>query len=212
MTQNGIIFDIDGTLWDASEPVAAAWNEVLALQTDTAGLQVTPKQIQNLMGKTAAEIYRVLFPGLSEKRRSEIGELCSKHTNGYLQEHLGTLYPQVKETLRKLSRDFRLFVVSNCQADYLEILLDRCALRGFFTDAECYGRTLKSKGENIRLLLDRNNLEKAVYVGDTQLDFDSAKYAGIPFLHAAYGFGSIKEEVPAIQAFSELPVAVSKIF
>jgi phosphoglycolate phosphatase len=212
MTQNGIIFDIDGTLWDASESVAAAWNEVLAQQTDTAGLQIPPEQMRSLMGKTAAEIYRVLFPGLSEKRRSEIGELCSKHTNGYLQEHLGTLYPQVKETLRELSRDFRLFIVSNCQVNYLEILLDRCGLRSFFTDTECYGRTLKSKGENIQLLLDRNNLEKAVYVGDTQLDFDSAQYAGIPFLHAAYGFGSINEKVPAIQAFSELPAAVSKIF
>jgi phosphoglycolate phosphatase len=212
MTQNGIIFDIDGTLWDASESVAAAWNEVLAQQPDTAGLQIPTEQMRGLMGKTAAEIYRILFPNLSEERRLEIGELCCKHTDRYLQEHIGTLYPQVKETLRELSRDFRLFVVSNCQVNYLEILLDRCGLRGFFTDTECYGRTLKSKGENIRLLLDRNNLEKAVYVGDTQLDFDSAQYAGIPFLHAAYGFGTINKKVPAIQAFSELPAAVSKFF
>jgi phosphoglycolate phosphatase len=212
MTQNGIIFDIDGTLWDASEPVAAAWNEVLAQEPDTAGLQITTEQMRGLMGKNAAVICRILFPNLSEERRSEIGELCSKHTSGYLQEHIGTLYPQVPETLHTLNRDYRLFVVSNCLTNYLEIFLNRCNLRSFFTDTECYGRTLKSKGENIRLLLDRNNLEKAVYVGDTQLDFDSAQYAGIPFLHAAYGFGSISEKVPEIQAFSELPAAVSKIF
>lgn len=212
MTQNGILFDIDGTLWDASESVATAWNEVLAQEADTAGLRITAERMRAMMGKTSADICRILLPGLSEERRAEIGKLCCKNEKGYLKEHCGTLYPLVMETLSKLSREFRLFVVSNCQVDYLATFLKCCGLGGLFTDTECYGRTLKNKGENIRLLLGRNSLQKAVYVGDTQLDFDSAQYAGVPFLHAAYGFGTVKEKVPAIQAFSELPAAVSKIF
>jgi phosphoglycolate phosphatase len=212
MTQNGIIFDIDGTLWDASEPVTAAWNEVFARESDTAHLQITTKQMQAMLGKNAAEICGFFFPELSEERRFEISELCSKHESEYLREHVGTLYPHVKETLIELSRYYQLFVVSNCHENYLNTFVNRCGIRSFFADTECYGRTFKSKGENIRLLLDRNRLEKAVYVGDTQLDFDSAQYAGIPFLYAAYGFGSVKEKVPSIQAFSELPAAVSKIF
>ena len=212
MTQNGILFDIDGTLWDASESITASWNQVLARQADTGGLQITTERMQTMLGKTSADIFRILLPDLSEERRAEISKLCCNNEKVYLKEHSGILYPLETETLSKLSRDFQLFVVSNCQVSYMETFLEHCGLRSFFSDTECYGRTRKSKGENIRLLLGRHNLQKAVYIGDTQLDYDSAQYAGIPFVHAAYGFGSVKEQVPAVQAFCELPAAVSKIF
>lgn len=38
----------------------------------------------------------------------------------------------------------------------------------YFSDIECYGNNLLQKGDNIRLLADRNHLEEAVYVGDIQ--------------------------------------------
>ena len=44
-----------------------------------------------------------------------------------------------------------------------------------------------------------------MYVGDIQGDYDSSKKAGVKFIHAAYGFGTIDDDVPAIRKFSELP-------
>ena len=74
-------------------------------------------------------------------------------------------------------------------------------------DIECFGNTGKSKAENISLLMERNRLskEKTVYLGDTELDRESAEKAGIAFIFAAYGFGSPKQYAAKIQALSELP-------
>ncbi|WP_443599120.1 HAD family hydrolase, partial [Agathobacter sp.] len=54
--------------------------------------------------------------------------------------------------------------------------------------------------------------DEAVYVGDIQGDYDSSKKAGVKFIHAAYGFGTIDDDVPAIHRFSELPQVVSGVF
>ena len=74
----------------------------------------------------------------------------------------------------------------------------------YFTDIECYGNTDLSKGENNKLVIERNNLKNAVYVGDTQGDADSAEFAGIPFVFASYGFGSVKKYDYIINKFSDI--------
>ena len=58
--------------------------------------------------------------------------------------------------------------------------------------------------------MERNRINRAVYVGDTQMDAAAAD-AGIPFIHAAYGFGAVPEAQWIIGDFSELPGPVSRI-
>ena len=53
-------------------------------------------------------------------------------------------------------------------------------------------------------MAERLGLQAPVYVGDTVLDYEAAKAAGVPFIHAAYGFGKV-EGVPSIQKPLELP-------
>ena len=69
----------------------------------------------------------------------------------------------------------------------------------------------KEKGENIRLIMERNQLERAVYIGDTQGDLDASHAAGIPFIYAAYGFGSVNEDVPSVQEPSQISQAIARI-
>ncbi len=66
---------------------------------------------------------------------------------------------------------------------------------------------MKDKGTNIRLCMERNGLTRAVYVGDTKGDLDSARKAGIDFIYAAYGFGDVDvqaEKVEQIESFAQL--------
>ena len=51
----------------------------------------------------------------------------------------------------------------------------------------------------------RNSLDKAWYVGDIQGDYDATVKAGLDFIHAAYGFGTIAQTVPELEQFSDLP-------
>ena len=81
----------------------------------------------------------------------------------------------------------------------------------YFLDTECFGRTKKDKGSNIALLALRNQLDDAVYVGDIQGDYDSSKKAGVKFIHAAYGFGTVTARVPELEAFCELPRVLAEI-
>ena len=57
----------------------------------------------------------------------------------------------------------------------------------------------------------RNGMKRPLYIGDTQGDYEAATAAGVPFLHAAYGFGAIDHEVPFVRAFAELPAALQRL-
>ena len=74
------------------------------------------------------------------------------------------------------------------------------------------GRTGLDKGSNIRLVMERNNITQAVYVGDTQKDAAAAEKAGIPFIFAEYGFGDAPNAVLRIGSIEELPQAVAAAF
>lgn len=112
------------------------------------------------------------------------------------------------ETLKK---SYHLYIVSNCQSGYIEAFLDYYKLHDLIEDIECYGNNGQQKGKNIALLYQRNKLEEAVYVGDIQGDYEASQEAGVKFIHAAYGFGTIDTPVPKIQRFEELCDVVQNV-
>ncbi|MEW8993698.1 HAD family hydrolase [Clostridium sp.] len=77
-------------------------------------------------------------------------------------------------------------------------------MKKYFIDFEHPGRTGLTKGENIKLIINRNNLKNPMYVGDTQGDRNAARTAGIPFVYAAYGFGKVEDYDYKIDKFPEL--------
>ena len=202
--KTGLIFDMDGTLWDSSANVAASWTEKIRLL----GLdrpEITKQDIMGVMGLTMDRLAAIIFSDLPEDKRMELLDLCCEYENGYLRSHGGVLYPDLEETLQRLSRNYGLYIVSNCQKGYIEAFLDYYGFWKYFRDIECYGNNLLDKGSNIALLAERNGLRKAWYIGDIQGDYDSAMKAGVGFIHAAYGFGTIRETVPELERFSDLP-------
>ena len=206
----GIIFDMDGTLWDSASEVAASWTEVVKREYQPERV-ITKEDMQSVMGKPMDLLSAALFPELSEKEREELMGKCCVEENEYLREHGGKLYPDVEETLKKLSAKYRLFIVSNCQSGYVEAFLYHYHFEKYFDDIECYGNNGLGKGDNIKEIVGRNNLVKAVYVGDIQGDYDASMEAGVKFIHAAYGFGSIKQDVPRIMGMKQLPDIISEI-
>lgn len=201
--KQGIIFDMDGTLWDSAVQVAESWSQVVAKQYSPEKV-ITALDLQKVMGLTMDKLAQALFPELSERKRMALLEACCKAENEYLRQHGGSLYPDVEETLQALQKEYPLYIVSNCQSGYIEAFLEYYHFESYFQDIECFGNNGLKKGENIRKIVSRNHLEAAVYVGDIQGDFDASEEAGVGFIHAAYGFGTIRQQVPSIQKFSEL--------
>ena len=209
--KKGIIFDMDGTLWDSAAGVAESWNEAI-LAYGYKREPLTAGDIQSVMGKTMEDIADILFPELNVMQRKELLDLCCRLENDYLRRHGGVLYPDIRKTMEKLKVNYHLYIVSNCQAGYIEAFLDYYKFHDLIEDIECYGNNDKPKGENIALLYQRNNLEDAVYVGDIQGDYDASMSAGVRFIHAGYGFGKVEADVPEIQKFSDLIEVIDTVW
>lgn len=201
--KQAVLFDLDGTMWDATSQLVPAWNTVLAHHPETSR-RLTLEDVRACMGKTVAQIAQMMLPDVSQEEGEAIVRECCIYELAPLLQFGGTLYPHLEETLMKLHADCFLGIVSNCEDGYVQTFLEHHELDYLFDDFEIAGRTKKSKGENIRLLMERNGIDRAIYVGDTQSDFDAAQLAKIPFVHAAYGFGSIDGAAPAIHDLSEL--------
>lgn len=192
MKYDSIIFDLDGTLWDAVDSILLSWNMALRKHPEITK-SITKSQLQSCMGLKMDEIAKRLFPDESQEKQMELMWECSNIELDYLAEHGGAIYEGVKDTVITLSKKYKLFICSNCQKGYIECFLKYSKLGQYFSDTECWGNTGLSKGENNILLIKRNHLSSPLYVGDTNGDKQSADDAGIPFFYAAYGFGRVEE-------------------
>lgn len=202
-----ILFDLDGTLWNSAQEVLLCWNRILS----PLHRHITAAEMDTLMGLTPREIGDAQFPDLPPKERYALTDRCLDAEPPYLFERGARLYPRVRETLMALRRRYFLALVSNCTEDYALAFFHAHGLAGLFDDHETAGRTGLSKGENIALVLRRNQIKKAVYVGDTAKDQAAALSAGIPFFYARWGFGDIRAYQPTAGAFSELVTLVSAV-
>lgn len=206
-----VIFDLDGTLWDSSENVAASWNVIIEQELGKPNA-LTGGDILQYMGLTMTEIADLHFGFLPEKERYELSHKCEVFENGYITEHGGVLYEGVEETLAKLREmGVQMAVVSNCQEGYIKAFLDSMDMWKYFVDYEEWGRTFLSKAENIKLVMERNGASKGIYVGDIQKDSDSAHKAGVECIYASYGFGEINDAIATLKSFDELPAVLEEL-
>ena len=204
-----LIFDIDGTLWDTTGVVAGAWNKAIAKMAvpELASLNVTADMLKKEFGKPMDVIADDLFGDIDAGVKAELLSLCCEYEQAALSECDENLtYEGMNDTLRKLSEDHNLFIVSNCQDGYIELVIRKTGLTGLIKDFECFGRTELQKDENIKLVMERNGLEPSdtVYIGDTMGDFTATKKAGIKFVFASYGFGDVAEPDYVISSMGEL--------
>ncbi len=201
---NAVIFDLDGTLWDARDCACDVWNRVFDKHEEV-NLRMTQELSSSLMGKTMEEIGDVLFPDLPVSKRREITDEAGVEEVNYLRENGAILFTGMKDTVSQLAKKYDLYIVSNCQDGYVPAFLEAHGMESYFKDIEMSGRTGKDKGHNIKLLMERNGIENACYVGDTEGDEKAARFAKIPFIWAAYGFGKAKAPDAVIHSITALP-------
>ena len=198
-----IIFDLDGTLWNSTGCACDIWNRVLEKHNDIS-FRMTKEKAEQLMGKTMEEIGKILFPELNAEARIAIVDEFGEEEVKYLTENGAVLYEGLEDTLNTLSQQYKLYIVSNCQDGYVPAFLHAHKLEKYFTDIEMSGRTGLDKGNNIKLIMERNHIKSAVYVGDTDGDEKAARFAGVPFIYAKYGFGEVTSPDAIITNIGEL--------
>jgi len=201
MKYDSLIFDLDGTLWDACPVTAKAWNEKLAelgLEGDLSG-----DDIRSVAGLPQQVCIQTLLPSQINQKSNLIAELTIAEKYA-VEEKGGELFDGVKEGIIELSKKYKLFIVSNCLDWYLKLFFENPGLKECFTDWDCVGMSGLPKSEMIKGLIETHSLENSVYIGDTEGDEEAALGAGIDFIHAKYGFGKTKGEHKSFNSFGEL--------
>lgn len=201
MTYDALIFDLDGTLWDAAAASTYGWN--LALEELGASARVTVDDIRSVSGKPFDQCVATLLPELRPANEATI-EFIDDHERLGIEKIGGTLYAGVAEGLEALAARHRLFLVSNCPDWYLEAFFRISALAGFFVDSDCHGASGLDKSSMLRVLSRKHHLDRALYVGDTQGDRDAAEVAGMEFAFVSYGFGKTADPALSFSSFSGL--------
>ena len=190
MNYESLIFDIDGTLWDSRALVAEGYNIQLR-QEGLDHLCVNAEQLKALFGKIMTEIADVILETIPVEDRYDLMERCMKTENDYLHQNECNIgYPKVKETVAELAKKYRLFIVSNSQCGYPELCIEKLGLTPYIRGHLCFGDTGTSKGQTILRLMKEHGIENCAYIGDTQGDYEATVEAGVPFIWAAYGFGT----------------------
>ena len=189
---DGIIFDVDGTIWDSTPVVTEAWNKALT-DTGFGYVQVTADRLKGLFGLPMIEIMRDILPGVPDKELRRFEKVCNEYEEDYISRISGHAYINIEETIKELSKKCPVIIVSNCQSGYIEIMMKHLGLKPYVTDKICHGDNGLSKAENIILMNKRYSLKRSVYVGDTIMDANACKEANEPFIFAGYGFGKVKD-------------------
>ncbi len=206
-----VIFDVDGTLWDSTEHVAASWRQALNAR-GIPSAHVTAERLKSEFGKLLPEIGRSLFPDMEKEEALLLTEYLCDAEIEMLRTYHPAPYDGVPELLSELrARGHQVSIVSNCQKGYIEMMLSVTGL-GPLVDAHlCAGDTGLGKAETIRIAAERFGLISPVYVGDTSGDETAARAAGIPFIHASYGFGKAAHPDAVIHAPLELPEVLKNL-
>ena len=176
---DSIIFDVDGTLWDSTEICAKAWTDAIHRETDLS-LTIDAPTLKGLFGRLLPDIASVLFADYPKEEQLRLIDRCCQEEHKALLAQCAPLYPALEDTLRQLKEKYRLFIVSNCQAGYIEVFLETSGLGSYFEGHLCPGDTGNAKADNIRQIIRDYNLKTPVYVGDTLGDFNAFRLFSHP--------------------------------
>jgi phosphoglycolate phosphatase len=188
---DSLIFDMDGTLWDAVDTYAHSWNVVFT----ELGIEktITRDVLAGMVGMEGKKVIEILMPEFDHDKRVEIYGLVNGRRNNLIKEKGGVLYDGVKDGLKLLAEKYPLFILSNCAKGIIRQFIDWAGINDLIKDELAHGVNFMPKNHNIKLLIDKHGLKSPVYVGDTAGDGEQSRLAGIPFVFVSYGFGETED-------------------
>lgn len=198
---DSLIFDMDGTLWDNVSSYVRAWN--IGFERTGHTRRVVYDDLIGLMGKQIDAMMDALVPESTEKARNELMHAVFRAYRE-MEDIQPVIFPGVLEGLEKLSKKYKLLLLSNCEEGGLVKFMKHTGTAHLFTDYAEHGQNFMPKSHNLKLLIERNNLQSTIYIGDTDGDSRETRKAGIPFGYVTYGFGKTDDYDLKFDSFEEL--------
>ena len=195
-TKDGVIFDLDGTLLDTIEDIAAAMNRVLEKRSFE---PYTIEAYKTLVGEGVEEMVHRALPGRT-LGGEEVAAIVRDYRSEYelcWREH-SRPYPGIPELLGELGRQrVRTAVLSNKSHAFTEAMIHGLlpAFRFDVIRGAMPGVPLKPDPEPALRIAREMGVAPAsvVFLGDTKIDMKTALAAGMFPVGALWGFRSADE-------------------
>lgn len=212
-----VAFDLDGTLADTAPDLAAALNHVLA---GFGRPGVPPQSVRNLIGHGARALLRRGLAATGEASEALVEQGYPLFLDHY-RDHIcdgSAAYDGIERALDAISgAGAALAVCTNKPEALTRQLLGALGWHGRF-DAVVGGDTLglrKPDPAPLLAAIGRSGGGRAAFVGDSIVDADTARAAGVPFVAVSFGFSDRPaEELGAdalIDSYDELVPALRRL-
>ncbi len=210
-----VIFDLDGTLVDSLEDITVSLNHSL----EPYGFEpLTREKVKGLIGGGIS----VVMGKILGKDKARLGREVTERFLRFYHEHIvdnTKVYPGVVETLERLKNEgCRLSVVSNKRAALSKRVLDELGLSRYFDKVIGSDSVGEKKPSPVPVLhlLSTFGVEpgEAVMVGDSELDIEAGRRAGVSTIAVTYGYRGADVLADAdyiIDDVREIPETVRKI-
>ncbi|QGN54573.1 HAD-IA family hydrolase [Novosphingobium sp. Gsoil 351] len=212
-----VAFDLDGTLADTADDLAAALNYALVL-ADRAPLGL--ETVRAMVGHGTRALMRKGLAATGDVTEALVDASLPDLTNFYAANicTATTGYPGVEQALDMLAEQgSRLAVCTNKPERLATMLVEALGWTDRFA-AVIGGDTLaftKPDPAMLHAAISRAGGGRAAYVGDSITDADTARAAAIPFVAVSFGFldrpvGELGAAA-VIDHYDELPAALASL-
>ena len=197
--------DMDGVIYNSETFIAQAYH--LAMERGRLRYDLPKSEaIMAQVGKPVREIFRALFPGLTQAEEDTLREQTLISIGEMIREGRGVVFPGIPEALKAAASQARLHVCSNGRRQYLQSILDHYDLGRYFESlVTLEDGDLEHKGELLRHYIQGSGVtaEQWVMVGDRRSDLEAARFNGCAFAGCLWGHGQAHELVGASQVLKE---------
>ena len=192
MKYKAVLFDMDGTVLDTLGDIADAVNHSL----ETFGY---PRQSEDVIRAKLGNGARMLMTGCApENLSSEAFEELLNFYNSYYNDHsiIRTApYAGIPELCAELEAvGCKVAIISNKPDPTVKGLADRF-FHGMYAVGECPDIRRKPAPDAVLTALKEFNIrpDEAVYIGDTEVDVQTARNAGTGCIAVSWGFRSLEQ-------------------
>ncbi len=198
----GIIFDMDGVIFNISEAIKKAVDDSVEKYQMNVNQDEVMEEIAHLIEEiqnypvpkillNSYDLLKVNFlEGIGFFKKLRIAIFMFNQFNKY-KDTESSIYEGIDQLISKLAKHKKLAILTNNKSQYAEEVLEKFNLSNYFSTIVGFNDVseVKPNPEGILKILDKWNLKptEAIFIGDMTTDIEAGKAANVKMICVASG-------------------------